>query len=76
MYYLCLKCIQPDPNDRPTLDWLCIILKDLIITYEELNKWSMSRKKWISKKLKRQEEIDVQRVILIIIFIFIHYNVV
>ncbi len=38
LYYLCLKCVQPDPNDRPTLDWLCIILKDIILTYDEITK--------------------------------------
>jgi hypothetical protein len=38
LYFLCLKCLQPNPNDRPSLDWLCLILKDIILTYDELTK--------------------------------------
>lgn len=30
LFWLCLKCLDPDPALRPCLNWYCKIMKDLL----------------------------------------------
>ena len=33
---LAIKCLDPDPNLRPTIEWIMVILKELLEIYDKL----------------------------------------
>ena len=37
VYTLFLRCIDPNPEHRPSIDWVCIILKDIVMIAEKIS---------------------------------------
>jgi hypothetical protein len=40
LYHVCLRCLKKNIKERPTLDWLCVILKEVVMIYEEIVKYN------------------------------------
>ena len=40
LYHVCLRCLKKNIKERPTLDWLCLILKEVVMIYEEIVKYN------------------------------------